>query len=114
MSGCEKNLVVHYTDKTNDSWNKKKNDWMDKTLPQVFKNTKDQGYVPNESLAKVSREDIKIAATMMATAKCSNTDLAIDEAVKAKNGNKGDNVAFWSHSHHNYTVMGEQSCTFLV
>lgn len=71
-------------------------------------------------MAGIPKADITKAAAYINTRRCSDEPLSIDDAVIKKNSQKKDSnnnvveVEFWGHHHVNYTVVGNEACTFTV
>jgi len=119
MKDCEEDFLIHYTYPTDKEYNKIADKWMDDNIPDLQNEKK---YKSKEiTLDTLSRENITLAASLIATKRCYKEKLVIDKEVMKRNTEtidkdtkKVNKVPFYEMSLRNMTVLGNQSCTFTV
>ena len=113
MKDCKSNFKVHSGS----------SEELYKAEREKFINDKDFTTItadPKAALAKIPVNEILKTATWIATARCIDENLIIDDKTIKKNYRKAvpnvkvEDVPFWGHDHKNYTVVGNESCTFTV
>lgn len=77
MKDCEDDFQIHYTQTTDEEYNKEAKKWKEENLPSLLFNEEDyrSGTITLDGL---SRETITKAASLIATKRCDNTELVID------------------------------------